>query len=1115
MSVELLRRMAEIKEDEEDARPPRISRDSSNKEKNSGRCVYINEGDRYPDLYCNNRVSNTKYNLWNFLPKNLWEQFGRFMNKYFLLIAILQLWPLITPVNPASTWGPLLLIFSVSACKEAWDDYNRYKLDKQANERMVWVVKKGVKTRIQAQDIHVGDIVWLREKDEVPCDMILLGSSDPQGVCYIETSTIDGETDLKTRVVPSPCIGLNSELLHKIKGIIECGYPDRDIRRFDANLRLFPPFIDTDYFPITVNNTLLQSCFIRNTEWACGVAVYTGNETKLGMSRGLPSPKLTAVDAMIDKLTGAIFVFQVVVVIILGFAGNAWKSTEADKLWYVHYPKAAPWYEFIVIPLRFELLCSIMIPISIKVSLDLAKSMYAKFIDWDLHMYDEKTDTPAVATNTAISEDLGQIEYILTDKTGTLTENLMVFKKCCIKGSCYGDSTRDAVKDPALLRALNENDPEVLKFLTVMAVCNTVVPSRSPNGSISYKAQSQDEEALVSAASHLRVVLLNKAANCVEVSVLGAVLEFDILDVLEFTSDRKKMSVIVRERQTGELKLLTKGADEAIFSSVHNDQQVRRVAEIVDQYSQMGLRTLCLAWRDIREEEYHDWSRKFKEASSSIVDREWKIAEVCVLMERNLELLGATAIEDKLQDGVAETIESLRDAGINFWMLTGDKQLTAAQIALSCNFVLPEPQGQLLYVQGATQSDVGASLERVLRTMQISSTEHKDVAFVIDGLALEFALKYYRQLFAELASLCRTAICCRVTPSQKAQLVHLVKSWEFRTLAIGDGGNDVRMIQEAHVGVGISGREGLQAARAADYSLAKFRFLKRLILVHGRYSYNRSAFLSQYSIYKSLVLCFIQIFFSFVSGISGTSLFNSFSLMAYNVLYTSVPVMASVLDKDIDEKTVLQHPQILKYCQAGRLLNPSTFAGWFGRALFHGAVVFLITMHVYVNEKSEMEEVSLVALSGCIWLQAFVVALETSSFTTIQHIAIGGNLVAFYIFNLVASTVKWGGMYTIMFRICSQRAYWLTMLLIVGAGIGPIAALKFFRFFYRPSLINILQYRERRARVTEANATSSSNAASATSSGSTSSSQRAAQDEESSSVYQPLLLSTKDRTKRQ
>ncbi|KAJ9170922.1 hypothetical protein P3X46_018984 [Hevea brasiliensis] len=1026
------------------------------------RFVYIND-DESPtqELYCDNRISNRKYTLLNFLPKNLWEQFSRFMNQYFLLIACLQLWSLITPVNPASTWGPLIFIFAVSATKEAWDDYNRYLSDKKANEKEVWVVRKGIKKHIQAQDIHVGNIVWLRENDEVPCDLVLIGTSDPQGLCYVETAALDGETDLKTRVIPSACMGIDSELLHKIKGVVECPNPDKDIRRFDANLRLFPPFIDNDVCPLTIKNTILQSCYLRNTEWVCGVAVYTGNETKLGMSRGVPEPKLTAMDAMIDKLTGAIFVFQIVVVIVLGIAGNVWKDTEARKKWYVLYPNEGPWYELLVIPLRFELLCSIMIPISIKVSLDLVKSLYAKFIDWDAEMIDYETGCPSHATNTAISEDLGQVEYILTDKTGTLTENKMVFRRCCISGIFYGNESGNALKDAQLLNAVASGSTDVIRFLTVMAICNTVIPVQSKTGAILYKAQSQDEDALVQAAAKLHMVLFNRSGNILETRYNASVFHYEVLETLEFTSDRKRMSVVVRDCQNGKIILLSKGADEAILPYAAAGQQTRTFSEAVEQYAQLGLRTLCLAWRELKEDEYHEWYLMFREASSTLVDREWRIAEVCQRLEHDLEVLGVTAIEDRLQDGVPETIETLRKAGINFWMLTGDKQNTAIQIALSCNFISPEPKGQLLLIDGKTEDEVSRSFERVLLTMRITTSEPKDVAFVVDGWALEILLKHYRKAFTELAILSRTAICCRVTPSQKAQLVELLKSCDYRTLAIGDGGNDVRMIQQAAIGVGISGREGLQAARAADYSIGKFRFLKRLILVHGRYSYNRTAFLSQYSFYKSLLICFIQIFFSFISGVSGTSLFNSVSLMAYNVFYTSIPVLVSVLDKDLSEEMVMQHPQILFYCQAGRLLNPSTFAGWFGRSLFHAIVVFIISINAYAYEKSEMEEVAMMALSGCIWLQAFVVTLETNSFTILQHLAIWGNLIAFYVINWIVSSIPSSGMYTIMFRLCRQPTYWITVFLIVAAGMGPILALKYFRYTYRPSKINTLQQAER------------------------------------------------------
>ncbi|GFY99032.1 aminophospholipid ATPase 2 [Actinidia rufa] len=866
------------------------------------------------------------------------------------------------------------------------------------------------------------------------------------------TAALDGETDLKTR------------------GVIECPNPDKDIRRFDANLRLFPPFIDNDepkddklkesrkmgklvYITWTVSRRpwdMLESLFstyplilshFGRGRGCCGrgnqvqqmrpmiedflvsgAMLYrqecveapmripegnndqfdipeVSNETKLGMSRGVPEPKLTAVDAMIDKLTGAIFIFQIVVVIVLGIAGNVWKDTEARKQWYVQYPNEVSWHELLVIPLRFELLCSIMIPISVKeialdlnssmtsivnvatssgsqiwhngvtsggkalnfkilvsvamssvddfnlnsgetrsvdgfcivasviseqlfrgmvvgrkqeggglgrgewagsgcerkwlvvevvagegVSLDLVKSLYAKFIDWDSEMIDLETGTPALAANTAISEDLGQVEYIMTDKTGTLTENRMIFKRCCISGRFYGNESGDALKDVELVNAVASGSPDVIRFLTVMAICNTVIPIRSKSGSISYKAQSQDEEALVRAAACLHMVFVNKSADVLEINLNGAIVQFDVLDTLEFTSDRKRMSVVVKDCKSGKIVLLSKGADEALLPCAHTDglwlsnslafvwwcvvdgrtgqvdgeeklppkagrtatgdiheniailhamawllgisltanysgQQMRNFAEAVEQYAQLGLRTLCLAWRELEEDEYREWSLTFRDANSSLVDREWRVAEVCQRLEHDFEILGVAAIEDRLQDGVPETIKALRQAGINFWMLTGDKQNTAVQIALSCNFVSPEPKGQLLLINGKTEDEVCSSLEKVLLTMRTTNSEPKDVAFAIDGWALEIALKHYRKAFTELALLSRTAICCRVTPSQKAQLVELVKSCDYKTLAIGDGGNDVRMIQEADIGVGISGREGLQAARAADYSI--------------------------------------------------------------------------------------------------------------------------------------------------------------------------------------------------------------------------------------------------------------------------------------------------------
>ncbi|KAJ8435694.1 hypothetical protein Cgig2_027284 [Carnegiea gigantea] len=203
--------------------------------------------------------------------------------------------------------------------------------------------------------------------------------------------------------------------------------------------------------------------------------------------------------------------------------------------------------------------------------------------------------------------------------------------------------------DAALLDAAASGSSEIIRFLTVMAICNTVIPTQSKSGDIVYKAQSQDEEALVQAAAHLHMVLVRKNGNVLDIKTKGAMRQFELLDVLEFTSDRKRMSVVVRDSLNGKVILLSKGADEAILPYANTGQQIRTFTEEVEYYGQLGLRTLCLAWRELKEDEYDAWSLMFREANSTLVDREWRIAEVCQKIEHDLEILGVTAIEDKLQ----------------------------------------------------------------------------------------------------------------------------------------------------------------------------------------------------------------------------------------------------------------------------------------------------------------------------------------------------------------------------------------------------------------------------------------------------------------------------------
>ncbi|KAK1260036.1 Phospholipid-transporting ATPase 2 [Acorus gramineus] len=350
-----------------------------------------------------------------------------------------------------------------------------------------------------------------------------------------------------------------------------------------------------------------------------------------------------------------------------------------------------------------------------QVSLDLVKSLYAKFIDWDVEMYDLETGTPPHAANglpNAFHNWWNPFEdhifpYQVLEKSSRFTFVCLLFKHfVCLPKLLK--VVRDVIEDYVeLLNAVATGSPDVMRFLTVMSICNTVIPQRSKNGDVSYKAQSQDEDALVHAAACLHMVLFNKTGNILDIILNGSIVQYEILDILEFTSERKRMSVVVKDCQNGEIFLLSKGADEAIFPYARTGQQTRNFVDAVEQYAQLGLRTLCLAWRELSEDDYREWAVKFKEANSTLVDREWRLAEVCQVLEQNLEILGVAAIEDRLQ--------------------------------------VEKPKGQLLLISGKTQDEVFQSLERVLLTMRITTSEPKEVAFVVDGWALEIALKHYHE----------------------------------------------------------------------------------------------------------------------------------------------------------------------------------------------------------------------------------------------------------------------------------------------------------------------------------------------------------------------------------
>jgi len=555
-----------------------------------------------------------------------------------------------------------------------------------------------------------------------------------------------------------------------------------------------------------------------------------------------------------------------------------------------------------------------LVPISLYISIEIVKLAQAFFIYSDVDMYYSHIDYPCTPKSWNISDDLGQIEYIFSDKTGTLTQNVMEFKKCTINGIPYGEAYTEAQagmdkragvnvevegararaqiakdRDSMLreLRGIHKNpylDDDKLTFVSsefvadlrgaageeqakanshfmlALALCHTVLPDKLSDDPprIDFKAQSPDEAALVATARDCGFTLLERTAKGIRLSIQGTEVDFEVLNTLEFNSSRKRMSAIIR-MPDGKIILFCKGADSIIYSRLARGQQAElraSTAEHLEIFAREGLRTLCIAQRELTEEEYRVWNREHEIAAAAVHAREEKLEEVADAVERELTLLGGTAIEDRLQDGVPDTIALLAEAGIKLWVLTGDKVETAINIGFSCNLLNNGMDLILVKVDDDSIETAARMLDEYLQIFNLHGTpeeleaakkDHNPPtpthALVIDGEALKLFLdEELRMKFLLLCKQCKAVLCCRVSPSQKASVVQMVKKGlDVMTLSIGDGANDVAMIQEADVGVGIAGVEGRAAVMSSDYAIGQFRFLGRLVLVHGRWSYHRLA----------------------------------------------------------------------------------------------------------------------------------------------------------------------------------------------------------------------------------------------------------------------------------
>ncbi|NXK85775.1 AT8B2 ATPase, partial [Formicarius rufipectus] len=1093
-----------------------------------------------------NCIKTSKYNIVTFLPVNLFEQFQEVANTYFLFLLILQLIPQISSLSWFTTIVPLVLVLTITAVKDATDDYFRHKSDNQVNNRQSQVLIDGVLRQEQWMNVRVGDIIKLENNQFVAADLLLLSSSEPHGLCYIETSELDGETNMKVRqAIPITAELGDTSKLALFDGEVICEPPNNKLDKFGGTL-----YWKENKYPLSNQNMLLRGCVVRNTEWCFGLVIFAGPDTKLMQNSGRTKFKRTSIDRLMNTLVLWIFGFLVCMGVILAIGNAIWEH-EVGVCFQIYLPwdegVHSAFFSGFLSFWSYIIILNTVVPISLYVSVEVIRLGHSYFINWDKKMYCAKCQTPAEARTTTLNEELGQVEYIFSDKTGTLTQNIMVFSKCSVNGHSYGDvqdvlghkaelgerpepvnfsfnplaDPRFQFWDPSLLEAVKLGDPHVHEFFRLLSLCHTVMseekseggcgagpapvgcrtlaltPMLSP-GELLYKAQSPDEGALVTAARNFGFVFRFRTPKTITVHELGQAITYQLLAILDFSNIRKRMSVIVRCPE-GKIRLYCKGADTILLERLHpvNQDLTSVTTDHLNEYAGEGLRTLVLAYKDLEESYYNDWSERLHRAGSAPEAREDRLARLYDEVEHDMMLIGATAIEDKLQQGVPETIAILTLANIKIWVLTGDKQETAVNIGYSCK-MLTDDMTEVFVVTGHTVMEVREELRKAREKMmdasgsvgngfsyqeKLSSSKLTSVleaiageyALVINGHSLAHALEADMEVeFLETACACKAVICCRVTPLQKAQVVELVKKYKKAvTLAIGDGANDVSMIKTAHIGVGISGQEGIQAVLASDYSFSQFKFLQRLLLVHGRWSYLRMCKFLCYFFYKNFAFTIVHFWFGFFCGFSAQTVYDQYFITLYNIVYTSLPVLAmGVFDQDVPEQRSMEYPKLYEPGQLNLLFNKREFFICIAQGIYTSVLMFFIPYGVFADatrddgaQLADYQSFAVTVATSLVIVVSVQIGLDTGFWTAINHFFIWGSLAAYFAILFTMHSDGLFRMFPNQFRFVgnaqntlAQPAVWLTIALTTVVCIVPVVAFRFLKLDLKPELSDTVRY---------------------------------------------------------
>lgn len=956
-----------------------------------------------PSKASDNRIVNTKYTLFTFVFMMIKMQFESVSSVFFFGIIMVQLDHKYRVTSLYSSLLPWLVIFLINVLREAVDNYFRYLRDREINMALYKKFDGNEFVNVESQNIKVGDIILIEKGQRVPADCLLLKSEEVSGEIFIRTDQLDGETDWKRRSSLSETQQCTLKSLLDMEAQIEP--PGKDIYSFNGKL-VFNNFIEgkdenhtvfgkSTNSPVRIVKTIDLSenkvvsgssealekpadaldsveapersslkrevgCDLENTIWAntvasssaaLGMVIYTGHDTRSMMNTNRPRSKNGIIEAELDRFVLIMAVISIGLSVMFSLMRAKFELKES----------------WLIICLRFIIIFSYVIPISLKFMLTTARFIYVWLLKKDPSLH-----TVKVMTNT-LQEELARISFFLTDKTGTLTKNEMLMRKLHIGTVCYSaENSEEIVRSVQKVldkrnstkklfwRKSKSIDSKIFELLEALSVCHNVNPIES-DGGLAYQASSPDEIAMVNYAGEIGLKLVKRDSYRIVIEDLrGTETEYRILYTFPFNSDTKRMGIILQKDD--EYMFFEKGADTVMKNIVKENDWVE---EEIDNMAREGLRTLVIAKKSISSSEFEKFAKAYNRAKTSLVDRNEMMLAEQESLEKDLDIIGLTGVEDKLQDKVKQTLESLRNAGIKIWMLTGDKIETAISIAFSSRLLTKIDQFMII-AKCSTKEEVEKHL------INLSTRGYNSL--VIDGVSLAIVIEHFLPRFIDIAKNLHCLVGCRYSPTQKAIMALSLREHAHETvLCIGDGGNDVSMITSADVGVGIEGKEGSQASLAADFSLKNFSDIAELMFFHGRRCYKNSSKMAHIIFHRGIIISTLQGIFCALIHFFPISILQG-KMPALFIIFTIFPLFWIIVDQDIPKSISMKYPELFKELRVNNLLSVRQFFITLTVSVFQASAFILLTC--FKNRGIEIFSMSIVCFTNLIINEQLMVVLS-------------------------------------------------------------------------------------------------------------------------------------------